>query len=154
MRFDVERPYTFGQWSSWSAFACNELGAPYRREDQHRVTIINRESRVIGSPYEWGGLSNVLAEKMDHESSIFGLPSLPVKTERLPEWMRYQTQLKKNIASEVISGCLERVKIETLLKMERKLEEEGLEGFKLILNGESIIGELAKIDVMYHSSGE
>ena len=55
---------------------------------------------------------------------------------------------------EVIGGCLERVRIEAVFKMEQRLENAGLEGFKFILNGESIINELAKTDVSGHSSGE
>jgi hypothetical protein len=103
----------------------------------------------------FGGLCNVLVDKMDHESSIFGLPPTQMESEESPESLKIrQINMKKTIAWRVINACLERVKIETLLRMEKTLQEEGLEGFKLVLNGGSIIDELAKIDVSDLSPGE
>jgi len=92
---------------------------------------------------------------MDHESSVFGLPPIPVESEEVPQWMKTQSpNMKGHISKKVIRTCLERVKIEALLRMERSLEKDGLEGFKLILNGESIFDELGKVDVSCYSSGE
>lgn len=98
--------------------------------------------------HECGGLCNILARKMDHESSIFGLPPIPPESEEAPEWMKTQrANLKGHISKKVIGACLERVKIEALLRMKQRLEEEGLEGFKLIFNADSIIDELGKVNV-------
>ena len=143
-----------GEWTSWTYFARDELGAPRGWGSQFHVMM----QGIPNDPWEFehlhgcGYMCKVLVEKMDHESSIFGLPSTHMESEALPDGN--QTELKRRIAMEVIGGCLERVKIEALLKMEQRLEKEGLEGFKLILNGESIIGELAKVDVSCHSSEE
>jgi hypothetical protein len=88
-------------------------------------------------------------EKMDHESSVFGLPPIQMESDTSPD-SGGQTGLKRRIVMEVIGGCLERIKIEALFKMEQRLEKEGLEGFRSILNGESILEELAKVDVSSH----
>jgi hypothetical protein len=119
------------------------------------VQGMSHESSVFGPPHRCGGLCNVLVDKMDHESSIFGLPPIQAESEESPESIKIrQTNLKKTIAMAVINACLERVKIETLLRMEKRLQEEGLEGFKLVFNGGSIIDELAKVDVSGQSRGE
>ncbi len=82
---------------------------------------------------------------MDCESSVFGVPPNPAEYEEFPEWMKQGTSLKRKVVMRVMEACLVKLKIEALLRMERTLEEEGLEGFKLIMNGESIIEELAKV---------
>ena len=86
---------------------------------------------------------------MDHGSSVFGLPSNPPEYEEFPEWMTPGTSLKNRIATRVVDTCLEKVKVEAMLRIERTLKEEGLEGFKLILNGDSIIDELAKVSTSH-----
>jgi hypothetical protein len=112
-------------WSSWAHFAYVELEtAP-----------------------GWKGPYDVLEKKMDHETGgIFGAPPNPPEYEDFPDGMTRGTSLKSKIATRVVDACFERVKVEALLIMERKLEE-GLEGFKLILNGHSIIEELAKVSM-------
>ena len=52
-----------------------------------------------------------------------------------PGFVKTQENLKTGIAMEVIGGCMERVNVEALFRIERRLDEEGLDGFKLILNG-------------------
>ena len=82
---------------------------------------------------------------MDNASSVFGVPPNPPGYEEFPEWMTLRTSSKSLIATRVIDACLDKVKVEALLRMERTLKEDGLEGFKLMLNGDSIIEELAKV---------
>ena len=132
MRFRVGNPPLVGglMWSSWAYFAYIELDASQG----------------------WRGLYEFLELKMDHESSMFGVPPNPAEYGEFPEWM--QTNLKSKIAIRVIDACLQRIKIEALLRMEQSLEKGGLEGFKLILNGESLIEELSKISISCHSSKE
>jgi hypothetical protein len=110
---------------------------------------------ILGGSHGCGSLCTVLAEKMDHESSIFGLPPIPVGFEQVPELVNtYRASMKRSISMAVITACLERAKIEAVFRMERMLNEEGLEGFKSILNGDSIIDELAKVDVSCHPPRE
>ena len=84
---------------------------------------------------------------MDNLSSVFGVAPNPAGYDEFPEWMPPVINLKSKIAIRVIGACLERVKIEAMLRIERTLEEEGLGGFRLILNGDSIIEELAKVSM-------
>ena len=114
-------------WKSWAYFAYSELG----------------------TVHEWRGLSDVLEDKMDNESCIFGVPPHPPEYEQFPEWVSMRQNLKGEIATRAINACLERIKVEALLRMERTLQDNGLEGFKLILNSDSIIEELAKISMSY-----
>lgn len=114
-------------WFSWTHFAYVEFDSLQR----------------------WASLSNVLAEKMDHGSSVFGLPSNPPEYEDFPDWMTPRTSMKSRIATRVIDTCLEKVKVEAMLRIERTLKEEGLEGFRLILNGNSVIDELAKVSMSH-----
>ena len=81
----------------------------------------------------------LLENKIDHQSSIFGIPPNP------PGYEQFPTSMNLRIASGVVDMCFERVKREAQLRMERKFKKEGLEGFKAILNAESILEELAKI---------
>ena len=59
--------------------------------------------------------------------------------------------MKRKVVMRVMEACLVKLKIEALLRMERTLEEEGLEGFKLIMNGESIIDELAEVEEWFEN---
>jgi hypothetical protein len=111
-------------WFSWTNFAYTEFSAP------------------LG----WVGPSDVLEKKIDLESSLFGVPPNPAKYEDFPKWV-VRANLKSHIAARVVEVCLARVKIEAMLRIERTLEDEGLEGFKLIMNGESIIEDLAKVSM-------
>ena len=141
------------RWTSWTSFALNELNTIHGR--RLNEVGLSHELNVFGPAHRCGGLCNVLVEKMDHESSIFGLPPIQLESEESPESIKFRkTNLKKTIAMAVINACLERVKIETLLRMEKRLQEEGLEGFKLVMNGGSIIDELANVDVSGQSPGE
>ena len=115
---------------------------------QYYDAVIDNDPSVFELLHGCGDLCKILAEKMDHESSVFGLPPIHMESEEPPD-SKMQTELKRKIVMEVIGGCLERVKIEALFRMEQRLEKEGLEGFKFILNGESIIDELAKVDVSH-----
>ena len=83
---------------------------------------------------------------MDRESSVFGVPPNPAEYEEFPAWLM-RKNLKNRVAIRVADACLSRVKIEAMLRIERILEEEGLKGFKSMLNGESIIEELAKVSM-------
>jgi hypothetical protein len=91
-----------------------------------------------------GNMFKTLVEKMDHESSLFGLPPIHMEAEAIPGG-KTQMELKREVILDVMGGCLERIRFEMLLRMEQRLEEKGLEGFKSILNGKSIIDELMKI---------
>ena len=127
------------EWTSWTCFARVELGAPYGWGSQYYNP---QKFRDDPSVFERVPVCKTLVEKMDHESSIFGLPPIHMETEALT-----QTELKRRIVIEAMGGCLERIQIEALLRMEQRLEKEGLEGFKSILNGESILEELLKVNV-------
>ena len=58
---------------------------------------------------------------MDHESSVFGMLLNPTEYEDFPDWTR-GTNLKSKIALRKIDACFERVRVEALLGMQRKLE--------------------------------
>ena len=94
---------------------------------------------------ELDGLPELLEEKMDDESSLFGLPRQPKEYKEFPQW--HSVGIKDMIADRAVSTCLARVKAEASLRMERSLQKDGLEGFKRLLNSDSIIEELTKISM-------
>jgi hypothetical protein len=157
MRSQLENHHTLQcqEWTSWTCFARDELGAPRAWVSSYNILMreIDNNPSVFEVLHGCRDLCKILMEKMDHESSVFGLPPIHMESETPPD-SRSQTELKRRIVMEVIGGCLERIKIEALFKMEQRLEKEGLEGFRSILNGESIIEELAKVDVSSQSPGE
>lgn len=152
IRFPIENTHgrKLEEWISWTSFACDELGTPHLWGDLYNFS---RTGYHDFEQMEYRYIYKILVEKMDHESSVFGLPPIPIESETPPD-RNTQIESKRRVVMKVIVGCLERVRIEAAFRMEQRLEKEGLEGFKSILNGESIIDELAKADASCHSSGE
>ena len=77
------------EWTSWTSFARNELGAPHRWGSQYILGHGDFEH-----PLDYELICKILAEKMDHESSVFGLPPTHIEFETLLDRDR-QIELKR-----------------------------------------------------------
>jgi hypothetical protein len=85
-----------------------------------------------------------MMEKIEHEGSIFRMPSTPDEFEGFQVPERPREGCKKLIAEKVVGECVYRAGSEIAMHFKKKVEEQGLEALTNILNGEPVLREFLR----------
>jgi hypothetical protein len=119
------------RWLSWPQFAVSEIP----------------ERDMPGSCFrirELKDLRELMMEKIEHEGSIFRMPSTPDEFEGFQVPERPREGCKKLIAEKVVGECVYRAGSEIAMHFKKKVEEQGLEALTNILNGEPVLREFLR----------
>jgi len=119
------------RWLSWPQFAVSEI--PER----------DMPCGCLRIPDLWG-LRDPVMGKIEHEGSIFRMPSTPEGFEAFHDPERHWEGCEKLIAEKVVGECVYLAGCEIARHFKRKVEEQGLEALTNILNGEPVFQELLR----------
>ena len=116
------------RWLSWPQFAVSEI--PER----------DMPCGCLRIP-ELQDLRDLVMEKIEHEGSVFRMPSTPDGFEGFHVPERPWEGCKKLIAEKVVAECVYRAGSEIAMHFKKKIEEQGFEALTNVLNGEPVLRE-------------